>query len=804
MRHILFLLWAVFLAGGCSREADTRDDREEVPVELSFATRRVRMITRGGVDENRIEDVNVWLFGRDNFYSYHEYSGGENLSGSFLPGSYDMYVVANIGEDYSHLENREDVESLCFSGIAPSERILMACHEQVSILPDGHDPVCITASLSRLVSRIDYSVTVEDPGITLHSVQFVNLPAEVYPFRNMEKGNSSEGAVLCSGKSAGGIQYMFKNMAGEVPGITEQSQKGPALAPEGASEILIRATCRNRVIAFHVFLGENSTTSFNVRENTIYTMDIHIISDSVVDTRISSYELLVEDTVPQYNGYCFPFENEKLNIGIWGAEEGLRLQAVFNKTRGATQNFLLNGERLGAVPETMPLGKRNGENSFLLSYSPERLTSDNESLEYSVQVEDDLGFRRKYDFRYSFGCAVEAIPVVNGAVELGAAFEFEPCHFSYESRQGEVALIPREGTRITCHPDERYEFLGWYEDQACQNLLSLSSTLHFTPRETTTKLYARLNCLENIIIYETTDNEELRYYHDEAFLPARLVFLGEDELGRKTLEFDRAVTSVGDNAFWGCSTLESMILPATVTRIGMSAFRGCSSLRSIKIPRNVSVLQSRAFEGCTSLESVTIPMNMKKIFSYCFMGCSALSEIDIPEGVENIDVNAFTGCSSLESITLPRSLKRISDQCFMNCTSLRAADIPSSVTQIGDEAFWNCQKMESVTLHEGLESIGNGAFSHSGIREADIPSTTRYIAPEAFSDCTSLEVFRCRPQTPPTDDDSFLYGSSRLRKIEVSHFRATSSKGEVRYPAYEEYLRLWSSYAPVITMSNDF
>ena len=44
------------------------------------------------------------------------------------------------------------------------------------------------------------------------------------------------------------------------------------------------------------------------------------------------------------------------------------------------------------------------------------------------------------------------------------------------------------------------------------------------------------------------------------------------------------VTGIDDYAFYGCSYLESVILPETLVYIGLYAFTGCSSLTSIRIP----------------------------------------------------------------------------------------------------------------------------------------------------------------------------------------------------------------------------
>ena len=151
-----------------------------------------------------------------------------------------------------------------------------------------------------------------------------------------------------------------------------------------------------------------------------------------------------------------------------------------------------------------------------------------------------------------------------------------------------------------------------------------------------------------------------------------------------------SVTSIGDYAFWGCSSLTAITLPEGVTSIGGSTFHGCSSLESITIPEGVTSIGSEAFYYCSGLTDITLPESVTSIGERAFIGCNSLTAITIPEGVTSIGQNTFYGCSSLTAI-----------------------NIPEGVTSIGDKAFSLCYKLTDIYCYaESVPATGEGVFSN--------------------------------------------------------------------------------------------
>ena len=99
---------------------------------------------------------------------------------------------------------------------------------------------------------------------------------------------------------------------------------------------------------------------------------------------------------------------------------------------------------------------------------------------------------------------------------------------------------------------------------------------------------------------------------------------------------------IGDRAFWRCSGLTSLNLPAGITKIGAHAFSGCSGLTSLNLPAGITRIGSYAFLNCSGLTSLTLPASITSIGSWAFQGCSGLTSIYVcAEKVPEIGSTVF-------------------------------------------------------------------------------------------------------------------------------------------------------------------
>ena len=208
----------------------------------------------------------------------------------------------------------------------------------------------------------------------------------------------------------------------------------------------------------------------------------------------------------------------------------------------------------------------------------------------------------------------------------------------------------------------------------------------------------------------------------------------------KSVVIEAGVTSIGDYAFYKCSSLASVTIPDSVTSIGERAFCDCSSLASVTIPDSVTSIGSSAFSFCSSLASVTIPDSVTTIGDWAFYNCSSLASVTIPNSVTSIGNSAFYGCSSLASVTIPDSVTSIGDYAFSGCSSLASMTIPDSVTSIGSSAFRGCSSLASVTIPDSVTSIGSSVFEGCiSLASVTIPDSVTSIGDYAFYKCSKLK-----------------------------------------------------------------
>ena len=211
--------------------------------------------------------------------------------------------------------------------------------------------------------------------------------------------------------------------------------------------------------------------------------------------------------------------------------------------------------------------------------------------------------------------------------------------------------------------------------------------------------------------------------------------------GVKKVIIPDGVTTIGNNAFYECSSLTDITIPNSVISIGKNAFYNCRCLENVVISNSVASIGESAFEGCYSLINISLPNNIKRIEEYTFRDCSALKNVQIPDSVTSINFGAFSGCCSLVNINLPQSISGIADYVFYDCSNLKEISIPAGVRYIGMYSFENCTNLNNVVVPHTITQISEHAFYNcTDLMTYHIGKEVYYVGKNAFSGCPKLKL----------------------------------------------------------------
>ena len=171
-------------------------------------------------------------------------------------------------------------------------------------------------------------------------------------------------------------------------------------------------------------------------------------------------------------------------------------------------------------------------------------------------------------------------------------------------------------------------------------------------------------------------------------------------------------------------------------------------ITSINIPSGTTTIGVNAFSGCTGLTSVTIPNTVTTFNTSAFAECSGLTSVTIPDRVTSIGISAFSSCTRLTSITIPNGVTSIGNYAFQGCSGLTSVTIGNSVTSIGINAFRNCGNMTSFTINATTPpTLGSNAFQNTN---ANLVIYVPSESVEAYKAASGWSSYASRIQAIPT------------------------------------------------------
>lgn len=183
------------------------------------------------------------------------------------------------------------------------------------------------------------------------------------------------------------------------------------------------------------------------------------------------------------------------------------------------------------------------------------------------------------------------------------------------------------------------------------------------------------------------------------------------------------IISIAARTFQGCG-ITKLTLPTNEKLTGITRKLDFNGVQT----DNMGALGYGAFFGCSKLTDLTIPANVTVINEVVFQDCNLQNVIfDDATKITEIQKNAFTNNQNLTGLFAGKhfdNLKTIGEGAFLNCFKLTDADfynLTKNITRIERETFRNCHEgLKTIDLRPTIEFIGDGAF-------ADNPNVTNVI-----------------------------------------------------------------------------
>ncbi len=208
----------------------------------------------------------------------------------------------------------------------------------------------------------------------------------------------------------------------------------------------------------------------------------------------------------------------------------------------------------------------------------------------------------------------------------------------------------------------------------------------------------------------------------------------------QTVIVQDGVTTIGENAFTGCTPLTSVTIGEGVTSVGTGAFSDCALTR-VSIPAGVTEIGKDAFAcDATLLEIGVDPANT--VFAsndgvlynkaqtelILYPDASLRAAFEIPDTVEEIAAEAFKGAVNLMSIHVPAAVTAIGIDAFAGCNNLEYFCCDETGSYIRSYAAVNGIGFRLCNGHDGQLRIAGDANGDGVVNLKDAVVMRRYLA----------------------------------------------------------------------------
>lgn len=220
-----------------------------------------------------------------------------------------------------------------------------------------------------------------------------------------------------------------------------------------------------------------------------------------------------------------------------------------------------------------------------------------------------------------------------------------------------------------------------------------------------------------------------------------------------------SVTSIGDYAFYGCTSLTSIETPDSVTSIGSSAFEGCSELITVSILGAATSLGQNAFVNCNKIQTLRLN-TINTAYIHQFRSLTSITKVYVSaenfgnmptsivtaEIVSGTKLNGNYNFKQLTTLTICDTITEIGSSShyyilFTNCTNIQTVILPALAIN-----YIPKNSLKTVVITSG-DVIKTNAFKHSDesitteLDKLTIPQSVIRIEDDAFAGCKIGRIY---------------------------------------------------------------
>ena len=182
------------------------------------------------------------------------------------------------------------------------------------------------------------------------------------------------------------------------------------------------------------------------------------------------------------------------------------------------------------------------------------------------------------------------------------------------------------------------------------------------------------------------------------------------------LKGNNKLSSIGEGAFQNTSIGDAdgyLTIPSTVSSIGENAFAGVSTVTALEIPDRVSEIGKGAFGGMAGLESVAIPDSIETIGDVVnAFGCNASGNAVVNSGVTSLEIS--------EKFLTEENIGRI-HALFPNITGLHITASSDSSAVVSDLDIFG--SLLDLSFDSGV-TFESGTIGGSGLKSITVTVDT--------------------------------------------------------------------------------